>query len=358
MNYYNKKCKGCGGYFSNDENNPSYVKNPKEDTLYCYRCFQLINYGKYVHEVKDHDLKQIFENFDIKNNTIVLVVDLFDINKSLIDEYKNANELYLVVNKLSCFPKSFNHQLTIKSIKDIFIELGWNNFKNIFMYDAKDKFGIKSIYENIFNKQNKTIYFIGRTNAGKSLLINSILKLNSKKPVLTTVSPYINTTISFNKIKVDRFNIIDTPGYPTLNSTRYIEPNNLKSIYNSKFSIIPMVQKSKDSKQSYLIGDIISISLLENNENASLVFYTYSSIKIHRTKYENKDKLLNSSPIVFPKTILEKKEYVTKIIDLDPNKKYTLFLSGLGFVVIKRVSKIELSNIKEIDLFITKNSII
>ncbi|MDE5545627.1 MAG: hypothetical protein K2I76_03355, partial [Malacoplasma sp.] len=77
MNYYNKKCLGCGEFFSKDEKSPNYVPNPKIDTLYCRRCFRLKNYGVLENDYVDDDLiNRNLSNIDFTLGSIILVVDI------------------------------------------------------------------------------------------------------------------------------------------------------------------------------------------------------------------------------------------------------------------------------------------
>ncbi|MDE6894311.1 MAG: hypothetical protein K2J02_02970, partial [Malacoplasma sp.] len=104
MNYYNKKCLGCGEFFSKDEKSPNYVPNPKSDTLYCKRCFRLKNYGVLENTYVDDELiNKNLSNIDFTLGSIILVVDIFNIKDSLIAQFKDNQNLLLVVNKINLF---------------------------------------------------------------------------------------------------------------------------------------------------------------------------------------------------------------------------------------------------------------
>lgn len=359
VEFYNRKCKGCGSYFSSDENSPSYVPNPNEKTLYCKRCFRLKNYGIVTKDVDNNELSSVINNIKINDGLIVLILDLFDINGSIIDEYKNNKNVLILINKVSVLPKNFNRNLTFKAIQKILAELKLDSYKNIILYDSIDRQGIRTIYDTIVKlSDRKKIYFIGRTNVGKSSLINTLLSFR-KKQKLITVSPYRNTTINFNKIQIDKHvTIIDTPGYPCTNSLSLLSNDIAKNIIESKLITRSFQLKKKDALQSYMFGNIISISSIKNEENASITFYGYNNVSIFRTKLENLEKNFfnENNRDIFPR--VSDIELSNEEIILDSAKKYTIFLSGLGFVVLKKISKISIHKIFKDKIFISDFSII
>ena len=66
--------------------------------------------------------------------------------------------------------------------------------------------------EKISKENKKKIIFIGRSNVGKSTIINALLKLNNLDDTLITNNS-INTTVNLQQIKINKITIIDTPGY-------------------------------------------------------------------------------------------------------------------------------------------------
>ncbi len=358
MSYYNKKCKGCGGYLSSDKNSPTYVKGYDEKKEYCYRCFQLNNYGNNVYHVSNQDVTSVLNNMEINDkDTIVVVVDLFDIEGSLVEQFKEKTNVYYVVNKINCLPKKYNRELTFKNIGKIINELGYTNYKNILFYDIREKLGIKNIYNTLFRQtKNCKFYFVGKTNVGKSSLINNLLKIKNKDSKLVTVSSFKNTTLDFNKIKIGMNTIIDTPGFKLDNMIDLMNPNQIKKMYQSKYQIKTIDLKKENSKQAFVIGNCFSLEIEKNHANGSVTFYSYSDIIFHRTKIENVQKIL-ASPLMNPRIEtpfnLEIKSHV-----LDEKMKYTIFVSGLGFIILKGISEINIQSPKEISIFISHNSII
>ncbi len=343
---------------SSDKDSPTYVKDYDGKKEYCYRCFQLKNYGNNVYHVSNQDVSDVLSKMEINDkDTIVVVVDLFDIKGSLVEQFKDKQNVYYVVNKINCLPQKYNRELTFKNIGKIINELGYKNYKNILFYDIREKLGIKNIYNTLFKQvKNRKFYFVGKTNVGKSSLINALLKIENKNNKPVTVSSFKNTTLDFNKIKIGMNTIIDTPGFKLDNIIDLMEPNQIKKMYESKYQWKTIALKKENSQQAFVIGNFFSLEINKNILNGSVTFYSYNDVVFHRTKIENVDKMF-SSPLMNPK--LETKFTLeTNSYDLDKEKKYTIFVSGLGFIILKGISKISIKNPKEISIFLSHNSII
>ncbi|HHW69226.1 MAG TPA: hypothetical protein GX747_02640, partial [Tenericutes bacterium] len=103
----NKKCSGCGSFLQNESiDKEGYIKDISKDN--CERCFRITNYGDYKQVVKTNDeYINILTNINKTKDLVILVVDIFNINKDLshIRDYID-NDILLVINKRDILPRS------------------------------------------------------------------------------------------------------------------------------------------------------------------------------------------------------------------------------------------------------------
>lgn len=339
MNYYNKKCLGCGQFFSNDKKSPSYVISPNKDTKFCKRCFQLKHYGTLNNDfVENETISKTLENIDFSLGSIILVVDLFDLKKSLLEKFKFNKNLLIAINKISFINKLNNNKEKIKNIELFIRNLGWE--QEIIYYDAVNKLNVANI-DYWIEKQclkNKKVFVVGNTNVGKSSLINSLLNYNDKESYLS-VSSIKNTTINLSKIVLDKNKVlIDTPGFA--NDENFLSIiDGQKKITFKKMSMINFQLKS--NHQIFFIENIAQIipNNFDSNLSSSIQFYVPDNLLIHRTNQKNIDKLISSN---FFNIKFDGELKTTTFDNLLKNNKYLLMLNGFGFCTFKNLSSIKI----------------
>lgn len=333
-----KKCKSCGRIISNDLNSISYSPNP--NAKYCLRCWNLKQYSKNTHEKLATEIANAnVKSLEIKSDDLVILInDLFNINFDLIKQYANYEQKVLVFNKIDLVLNQHNYSIIVKNIEQMLKNMNCK-YQKILLTSAKNNYGIRSLNDVIIHQQLKTkIYFIGDTNAGKSSLINQLLNYNGLRNKELTISPYLNTTIDYKKVKILKHSIIDCPGSNDQSSiiNAIISPSskltNLKKI-NSMFYQI--------NKEQYFYFENLGYIKITPKENTSVAFYINLNIKISRTTHPLK---------IVPNEIQLNPEFpIHAQTFTNPNKMSAIQVSGLGHIYVKNAKIIELtlpSNVK------------
>lgn len=324
------KCSGCGVELQYD--NPSKNGYAKINSNLCNRCFRIKNYNEYLNvDIDSTKFIDILKQINETNSLVVLVVDLINIpnNLSLITKYLK-NKLLFVFTKRDLLPLSVNDEKILNYIESFNI-----NYCDKEIVSSKNNYNLDSLYEKINkNKTNNDVYFIGFTNAGKSSLINKIIYNYTDIDFNITTSILPSTTLNTIRIKTNDFNIIDTPGIVDEgNIIDKIDSDKIKKIISKK-EIKPITYQLK-SNQYLLIDDFV---LIKSNSDCNLTIYMSNNLEINR--YYKKVTLKNS---VTSNYIIQK--------DND------IVIQGLGFIKIANESNLDISIIKNVNLFIRKSLI-
>ena len=150
---------------------------------------------------------------------------------------------------------------------------------------------------------------MGYTNAGKSTLINSIIKNYSEEDKKITTSILPSTTLDLIETKInDDLNIIDTPGL--LDEGSIILNNKVLNKIIPKKEIKPVVIQAKIN-QTIIVDDLFRLDI---KKGSNLVFYMSNDLKIERIYKEN-NKLSN-----------------LRKYDFNIEKDNDLVIKGLGFI--------------------------
>lgn len=356
MKYYNNtKCLGCGASLNFKINPTDFNKENKKNKInYCQRCFKLINYSN----LENTNLNQglINKNFDeiqYNDKTIIFhILDILNLDNSVIKKFLSYQEqLYFVVNKMDCLPKKYNFETTSFFVQKTLEDFGFKNPKIIYT-SIKINSTIKKLNKILqqFKKTNKKVIFIGKSNVGKSSLINALLKLNYEDSFLT-VSPFINTTLNLINIKLNNINIIDTPGeFCDDNICNYLDNQSVKKIINNK--IIKPKNFYINTNNALIIEKLCAINYVDGNLKASITCYLSNYLQIHQTKSININKNLNNfdkNKISYLDNHVEFDEYS---FDLNPNYKHNITINGLGLISCsKGIKKIKIIIKKGIGVF-------
>ncbi len=332
-----KRCQGCGVLLQ-DENvlQEGYTTNLENDI--CQRCFRMKNYGEYQVVTKSNDeyidiLKDVGKTKDL----VLYITDLINLEKN-IEQIRTIipNKMILVLNKIDVLPKSVKEE----KLKAYFEKLNIH-FEEIIVISTAKNYNIDYLLKRIkYFQTSKNVYVVGHTNAGKSSLINKLIKNYSDKTQELTMSPLPSTTLSTVNIEInDYLTLIDTPGLVDNGSIlNHVDLKTMKRI-SPKTEIKPRTYQLKKN-QSLVIEDFLRIDYVEGERNSFTLFLS-NEIKVKR--------LLN----LFHNQELKDKNKVTYSIKYDED----LVISGLGFVKIVNKGVIDVYLDKGIDAF-TRRSLI
>ena len=332
-----KRCSGCGVLLQ-DQNVLQEGYTTSLDNDICQRCFRMKNYGEYQVVTKSNDeylkiLKGVAETKDL----VVYVTDLLNLEKN-IAEIRNLipNKMILVLNKVDVLPKSVKETKLINNLasKDI-------HFEEVIVISANKNYNIDYLLKRIkFHQTSKNVYVVGHTNAGKSSLINKLIKNYSTNTQELTMSPLPSTTLNTITIEInEHLTLIDTPGLVDVGSIlNHVDEKMVKKI-NAKKEIKPRTYQLRKN-QSIIIEDILRIDYVEGERNSFTLFVS-NDLKVRR--------LLN----LINNTELKDKNKITYDVKYDED----LVISGLGFVKIVNKGTIDVYIDKDVDTFLRKSLI-
>ena len=331
-----KYCKGCGVLLQNENISlEGYVNNLDNDI--CQRCFRMKNYGEYMKVAKtNEEFEDILKEVGKTKDLVLHIVDLVNLDKDLSDIRKIiSNKMLLVLNKKDALPKSIKDEKILDYIKSLELD-----YVDMVVISANKNYNIELLMNKIKKyKTSKKVYVVGKTNTGKSSLINRLIHDYSENDSELTISPLPSTTLNTVSIVMDKdLEIIDTPGLIDRgNITNYLEEDTLKKIINKK-TIKPKTYQLKKN-QCLIIGDIIRLDYVDGARN-SFTLYVPNGIKIKRMNALKQTKLKD----------LYKTEFELKY-------REDIVINGLGWIKVVESGVVDIYMDKNVECFIRKNFI-
>ena len=334
-----KKCVGCGSILQyEDKNKEGYIsKENYDDNKICQRCFRIKNYGDYTIVNKDPiSYEKLFNSIKNKNDLVLFLCDIFTLDDSLLYLNDFKGKVILVITKKDLLPKSVKEIKLLNYIK--------NNYKinalGIIFVSSNKNYNIDLLMNTINKyKTSNNVYLVGNTNAGKSSLINAIIKSQKKENISITTSSLPATTLDEIKIDInDNLTLIDTPGL--IGDDNYLTNLDAKDvkIVSPKVEIKPRTYQMKPN-QSLLIGDYARIDYLSNDKN-SFTLYLSNEIKVNRINLNTNDYLRNLNKTNF---------------NLDNNKD--IVINGLLFCKITGKASVDIYVKENVKVFERDNLI-
>ncbi len=351
-----KKCKGCGAPLQyTEKNNVGYA--PKEDALYCQRCFRITHYDDVMISLqKGIDSDEVLSKVAKMNALVLWVVDIFDFEANIIkgmNRHLLGKDIVLVVTKRDLLPRTLGNdkigKFVLARLKEKGIEVKGVVICTDLVKHAhhEDNYSIEELKKAIrLYRGNRDVVVIGMANAGKSTLLNAFLKRQQ-----LTVSNHPGTTVDFNAMSVGDYKIYDTPGLTRYDSLlTHIDDKKLKQIIPTKEINPVKFQLTKD--QCLSLSGLVRLDL-KNCEKVTCVCYFAPGLNIHRSKLERADELWNEHlgkdllSITLDTNYKHMKVYESKMIA----NKMDVVIHGLGFFCLSGdVDQVRVLVNKEIDV--------
>ena len=333
----NKKCMGCGSVMQDkDTLKEGYTINILDNAL-CQRCFKIKYYGTYLKSNKEtSSYDEIFNGIKDKKDLILYLCDIFTLDDSL----KNLNEfkgkVLLIITKKDLLPKSVKEEKLINYIRNNYSL----NIEDIVFVSSKKNYNLDLLMRKINKyKTSDKVYLVGNTNAGKSTLLNRIIKSYSSLEKEITESNMPETTLDLIEIKIDdNLTIIDTPGIVSDDNYLYdLDQKNVKKV-SPKTEVKPRTFQLKKNS-SLLIGDYARIDYLSDWDN-SFTIYLSNEIDVSKINFNTNTRLRN----------LKKHSF-------DLSDKKDIVINGLLFCKIVKKAKVDIYVKKNVKVFERNNLI-
>ena len=281
-----KKCIGCGSVMQCcNPMEDGYVKKENFDTsAICFRCFSIKNYSTNSSVKKDvKSYQKIIDKIKLKDNLILFLVDIFSLDESITQIKDFKGKKILAITKKDILPKSIKESKIKKyiisnyNINDDIIFI--SSFKN---YNLDELYNLISKYSN-----GKEVYLVGNTNAGKSTLINKLIKSYGNGNSNITTSNFPATTQELIKIDLnDKITLVDTPGLVNDDFLFNVSDKEIKRI-SIKKEIKPITFQVKDN-ESIIVDNYARLDYLGKGAN-SITIYISNNLKCKKISFANNE---------------------------------------------------------------------
>jgi len=331
-----KYCRGCGVLLQNENISLEGYVNDLENDI-CQRCFRMNNYGEYKKVTKSNEeFLEILKDVDKTNDLVLHIVDLVNLDKDL-KEIRDviSNKMLLVLNKKDALPKSIKDTKVLDYIKSLGLD-----YIDMVVISANKNYNIDLLVSKIMKyKTSKKVYVVGKTNTGKSSLINRLIHDYSDASSDLTISPLPSTTLNMVSITMNKdLILIDTPGLIDRgNISNYLETNDIKKLINKK-EIKPKTYQIKKG-QCLIIDNIARIDYVEGERN-SFTLYIPNSLKVKKMNASKQTRLTDLS-----------------LTEFELGYREDIVINGLGWAKVVEKAKVYVYTDKNVEVFTRRNFI-
>ena len=331
-----KYCQGCGVLLQNENIQIEGFTNDLDNDI-CQRCFRMKNYGEYQVVTKSNEeFVEILKNVDKTKDLVLHIVDLVNLNKDLSSIREViSNPTILVLNKKDALPKSVKDEKILNYIESLNLD-----YIDKVVISANKNYNLDLLMAKIKKyKKSKNVYVIGKTNTGKSSLINKLIHDYSELDNELTISPLPSTTLNMVKVDLNKdLTLIDTPGLIDRgNISNYFDEKEIKKLILKK-EIKPKTFQIKKG-QCLIIDNIARIDYMDGDRN-SFTLYIPNSLKVKKMNANKQARLKDLA-----KTTFELK-YGEDVV-----------INGLGWAKIVNKGIVDVYIDKNVEIFTRKNFI-
>jgi ribosome biogenesis GTPase A len=284
-----------------------------------------------------------------------LINDIVNIDFTVINKFKDHQKIIYVFNKADLIVNAFNYAHIQRNVVALLNSYGIKK-PTVILTSTSNNVGIRKLFEGLKSLDwSEKIYFIGKSNSGKSSVINALIRYSGSVIKPLTISGYLNTTIDVKQIKLQKHNIIDTPGFNSQNSvlSNLTELKDVGSI-RTKQKIKPVTFQIHED-QGFIVDNFCFLEC-ECKAKGSVTFYIPNKIHVHRTKIDNLYKNVRNSINQIYKVNDAKRIDHEHI--LESTNKYNILVEGLGLFSIKGISKILINTFVNVSVVLIENAII
>jgi len=297
MQSANDKCSGCGAALqSDDPGAPGYVPPRARERfpVVCQRCFRMKHYNEASGVTPDQDqFLRMLGGIGHTDGLVVHIVDLFDFEGSLIGglaRFVGRNPILLAANKIDLLPASVNPNRIRNWVQRRAKEEGLRPVDTV-LVSAKNGTGVDRLAEAMeAHRRGRDVYMVGAANAGKSSLVNRLIRDFSEPDAEVTVSAYPGTTLDLIRIPLESGGaVVDTPGILFDFRLTEVAPKSALPQLVPDRPLRPATYQL-DPGQTLFFGALVRFDYVEGGHRP-FTCYTSPKLPIHRTKLEKADAL-------------------------------------------------------------------